>query len=103
MGELISSNRIYVCGIEKQGEIKILFHSCILCLQKNEKRGFLCLVDSSDWKARCALVWDRQAEVCYGSMVSIRHQWLLHRVMPKRLLKLSRFVLVLAQVVSVRH
>lgn len=34
MDELISNNKIYVCGIEKQVGIKILFHSCILCLQK---------------------------------------------------------------------
>lgn len=103
MDELISNNKIYVCGIEKQVEIKILFHSCILCLQKNEKCGFLCLVDSSDWKDRCALVWGRQAQGCYGSMACIPHQQFPHHVMCKHLLKLSWFVLALAQVVSVHH
>lgn len=42
MDELISNDKIYVCDMEKEGEIKTLFHTCILCLQKG-KRDFLCL------------------------------------------------------------
>lgn len=37
MDELISNDKMYVCDTDKEGENKVLIHSCVLCLQKKEK------------------------------------------------------------------